>query len=639
MKFKLSPGCLLLPLVLSNPNPVMAELPPGIGLAGDPVDALASALPALFAGLCMAMESTGQAVSFHEALRILQNERKKYPLGIQLTLTFRVRASTTAEGPGGPERITCVLAFEPVGGYLNNTYSGPPLYNPSAGSIAPIHTTGLGPPLPNFPGITSLQITPASQEVKVCDSAKFNQLTATLNIDGVTHRLNVKTTDALWDSSDHAALVWSPIARVSAGGAAFVSADGPAQMFQARKDGNYQVNAYLPAGVSASAKVKVLPVGIEKLKIGPVEMDAYAGESINFMARAYYEDSDCKNSERVDGKARWKVSRGGSFAGNVLTVAQSQEKGVLTVTAEIEDPLTRRPIVSNEAIVNIKPPKIRDIIVVAEPTTIPVCTTTAFSAYVRYENLPNKNITQEALWRFTSSGNIHKESGSSDEAKRIKADWKSTPVDISSGAGSLTGTLDSIVATATLTSSDGVSKQGSSEVTVTGPGESYPYFPAEDVSPWATIKVGESKVNAAYELYCQGEALSQRKSANASWKSANPDLLECEDNGRCTGRKQGETQVEMYFQGSRVTARTVTIEPGELFAKLCEQILEELQGIKKGADEAREKADSASNDIAGAGDWPGAKRALGRAAEAISDAKKRVTEVKQKYTEIPRAPE
>ncbi len=245
--FKSAIGIVALCLFAVAP-PVSATGPAGLGLASDPGDALANALPELARLFC-----AQAGVGYHAANRIFQEERRKYPKDVPLTLHFRInRAPMSIED----KSHGCVMGFEPQGGIV-----GP--FEPnvlSAGKIdiVAVNATGLGPSIEHFPGLT-LRIEPSEKTVPLGETTYFSHLSARFTVARRSHEVDVRPNQASWESSDEQAV--KPIPPTAPGTALIMTSAGGAQAqgFTTHRSGRYSVIASLPSGASTYATLVVIP--------------------------------------------------------------------------------------------------------------------------------------------------------------------------------------------------------------------------------------------------------------------------------------------------------------------------------------------------------------------------------------------
>jgi len=280
--------CVVLLSLMSVSNPIFA--------IGDVGDALANALPEIAKWFC---KKTG--VGYHEANKIFLRERIKYPQDVPLTLHFRInRAQMSLEDKG----LGCIMGFEPWGGTV-----GP--FEPNvitAGRIelSAVEATGLGPPITNFPGVT-LRLEPAEKRVPLGDKVYYSQLTASFTVNGKVHEIKMRPNDAIWDSSDKAAV--TPIPATPPGKGLIMTPAGGAQAqgFSTHRSGRYSIIARLLSGASTYVTLEVLPS--EKLQ-------AY------WIVRHHDKDDGC--SMCISGKFQVSFDEKGNASSGKFTTECSQ---------------------------------------------------------------------------------------------------------------------------------------------------------------------------------------------------------------------------------------------------------------------------------------------------------------------------
>jgi hypothetical protein len=239
---------LLLLVLIALSKPAYATGPAGLGLATDPGDALANALPEIARWFC---KKAG--VGYHDANRIFQAVRKKYPKGVPLTLHFRInRAQMSRED----KSVGCIMGFEPWGGRVGPFE--PNVLSSGKNEISAVKATGLGPPITSFPGVT-LRLEPAEKRVAVGDRVYYSRLTASFVVNGRAHEVKMRPNDAIWDTSDKAAV--TPIPATPPGLGLIMTPAGGAQTqgFSTHQPGRYSIIASLPSGASTYVTLEVLP--------------------------------------------------------------------------------------------------------------------------------------------------------------------------------------------------------------------------------------------------------------------------------------------------------------------------------------------------------------------------------------------
>jgi hypothetical protein len=264
----------------------------------------------------------------HQVESIIVNERKKFPLGEEITLMFKTRAVISRDP--NLQGSNCILSFYLFSSHLGHGVTT--MTDPTSTERTLImDTTGLGRDLEELVRgrLISVETDPQGRTIDLCKTASFD-VKVTYEINSERHSFYINARDLSWGISDPDGLAFTtPSTDPGTFGPA---GRGTPRTFQGLKAGRYTVTVNLAgtetadltgaalagnpleiqrlaeeiARKSASATVNV--VGVPTVKhlgiLRGCSQEISVGETCTFEAQAAFEES-CIPPRDVTGEAEW----------------------------------------------------------------------------------------------------------------------------------------------------------------------------------------------------------------------------------------------------------------------------------------------------------------------------------------------
>ena len=362
---------------------------------------------------------------------------------------------------------------------------------------------------------TRLVVVPAG-EVEAGATARFTALADTVVESGAAleeaHENTVVTGEAAWTFSGGAKTAQGQVATDCGMAGRTITATA----------------TYL--GQTAVATVQVKPLPLVSLTVTASPASAPPGGTVTLTAQAVFKNAYCEETRTDPPGIEFHADQGASVAGSALSIDLDKEEGTVVAFASL--PSEQRT--SGGVPISVIPPVLERLSLFA-PAAIDVCQPVQFKLYGYYSHKPEDArllAPERATWSFSG---------------------RCTPL----GTDTVRATWPGETIRATATTPEG---QGAEAVVTVNPlPESSPWFPIEDVSSFASIKVGDTLKNFALEFACQGSRHVPRPSTAVEWSSDAPEILSCTPDGVCQGLEPGTATLTVTYGGRLITSRPVTV--------------------------------------------------------------------------------